>query len=371
MARGAIAEILDASLSEKPVHLHLYAKRVKTFRFKRKPVKTAVDALAAYGGKVEKLMEQSLLRHADPEFADAILYPIRTGGKRVRPALTILSCLASGGSEEQAYPAAAAVELVHNYSLILDDIIDHSEVRRGQPTLWKKYGLSTAILVAVHYRETVSELLNETPDPKLFNEIAARTVKLIVDGERLDILFEQAGRSDEPYIVSNRRRHVSLNDYFAMIERKTAVLIQTACEFGALSARAPPDYVRALSEYGYSLGMAFQVGDDIIDIFGVEEKTGKVVGGDIREHKLGNIVLLLAVEEGSEKLREILSKNDVTSEDIKEAIELVRRTSARERAERIRNDYVQRALKALEPLPETEYKSILRDVAVFIMKREH
>ncbi|MEM3647049.1 MAG: polyprenyl synthetase family protein, partial [Thermofilum sp.] len=122
MARGAIAEILDASLSEKPVHLHLYAKRVKTFRFKRKPVKTAVDALAAYGGKVEKLIEQSLLRHADPEFADAILYPIRTGGKRVRPALTILSCLASGGSEEQAYPAAAAVELVHNYSLILDDI---------------------------------------------------------------------------------------------------------------------------------------------------------------------------------------------------------------------------------------------------------
>ncbi|MEM4761511.1 MAG: polyprenyl synthetase family protein, partial [Thermofilum sp.] len=147
--------------------------------------------------------------------------------------------------------------------------------------------------------------------------------------------------------------------------------IQTACEFGALSARAPPDYVRALSEYGYSLGMAFQVGDDIIDIFGVEEKTGKVVGGDIREHKLGNIVLLLAVEEGSEKLREILSKSDVTSEDIKEAIELVRRTSARERAERIRNDYVQRALKALEPLPETEYKSILRDVAVFIMKREY
>lgn len=334
-------------------------------------MKTAVDALAAYGGRIEKLIEQSLLKHADPEFADAILYPIRTGGKRVRPALTILSCLASGGSEEQAYPAAAAVELVHNYSLILDDIIDHSEIRRGQPTLWKKYGLSTAILVAVHYRETVSELLNQTPDPKLFQEIAARTVKLIVDGERLDILFEQAGRSDEPYVVNHRRRHVSLNDYLVMIERKTAVLIQTACEFGALSARATSSYVKALSEYGYNLGMAFQVGDDIIDIFGVEEKTGKMVGGDIREHKLGNVVLLLAVEEAGEKLREILSKSDVSSEDIREAIELVSRTSARERAERIRNEYVQKALKALEPLPETEYKSILKDIATFIMKREH
>lgn len=333
-------------------------------------MKTAIEALAAYGNKIDKLLEQSLLRHADPEFAEAILYPVKTGGKRVRPALTILSCLACGGSEEKAYPAAVAVELVHNYSLILDDIIDHSELRRGQPTLWKKYGLSTAILVAVHYRETISEVLNETPDPRLFHEIVAKTVKLLIDGERLDVLFEQAGRDDEPYVAAHRRRHVSLEDYLRMIGRKTAELIQTSCELGALSAGAPPEYVRLLRDYGYNIGMAFQVGDDIIDIFGEEEKTGKAVGGDIREHKLGNIVLLLAVEEGGEKLKAILSKSNLSPEDVKEAIDIVRRTSAKERAERLRDEFVTRALRALEPLPETEYKSLLREVAVFISKRE-
>ena len=315
-------------------------------------------------------MEQSLLKHAAPDFVEPVLYPVRTGGKRVRPALTILSCLASGGREELAYPAAIAVELVHNYSLILDDIIDHSELRRGQPTLWKKYGLTTAILVAVHYRETVSEVLNESPNPTLFHEIIARTVKLLVDGERLDVLMEQAGREDEPYVVSHRRSKVTLQDYLEMVSRKTALLIQTSCELGALSAGAPKDYVDALRDYGYNLGIAFQIGDDIIDIFGREEKTGKAVGGDIREHKLGNIVLLLAIEEGREDLRRYLTKSVLTSEDVAAAIEAVKSTAARERAEKMRKHYAERAIQALKALPRSEYRELLEEVATFIMERE-
>lgn len=330
-----------------------------------------LDVLAEYGSKIDSLMEQYLLRYADPEFAEAVLYPVRAGGKRVRPALAILSCLASGGREEQAYPAAIAVELVHNYSLILDDIIDHSELRRGKPTLWKKYGLSTAILVAVHYRETVSEVLNDSPDPRLFHDIIARAVKLLTDGERLDILFEQAGREDEPYVVQHRRRVVSLDDYLRMVERKTAALIQAACELGALSAGAPQATVQALSDYGYNLGVAFQVGDDIIDIFGEEEKTGKIVGGDIYEHKLGNVVLLLALEELGSSLTEVLAKNVVTREDAARAIELVRRTSAKQRAEELRNRYVEKALAALDKLPESKYRGLLRDLAIFIKEREY
>jgi geranylgeranyl diphosphate synthase type I len=329
-----------------------------------------LEVLAEYGSRVDSLMEQYLLRHADPEFAEAVLYPVRAGGKRVRPALAILSCLASGGREEQAYPAAIAVELVHNYSLILDDIIDHSELRRGKPTLWKKYGLSTAILVAVHYRETVSEVLNDSPNPRLFHEVIARAVKLLVDGERLDILFEQAGREDEPYVVQHRRRAVSLDEYIRMVERKTAALIQAACELGALSAGAPQPYVQALSEYGYNLGVAFQVGDDIIDIFGEEEKTGKKVGGDIYEHKLGNVVLLLALEELGAPLAEVLAKSVVTPEDVARTIDLIRRTSARQRAEELRNRYVERALAALERLPGSPYRDFLRDLAIFIRERE-
>ncbi|MGC9107624.1 MAG: polyprenyl synthetase family protein, partial [Infirmifilum sp.] len=228
-----------------------------------------VSLLAEYGKKIDPIMEKYLLKNANPEFQEAVLYPIKIGGKRVRPALTIISTLAVGGKAEEAYPAAAAVELAHNYSLILDDIIDHSEVRRGYPTVWKKYGLSTTILVAVHYRESIADALSDTRDPKTFHDIMARTIKLLTDGERLDILFEQSGREDEPYIVANRYRKISLEDYLNMIEKKTGVLIETSCVFGGLSVGiVEEEIIQALREYGRNIGIAFQISDDIIDIFG-------------------------------------------------------------------------------------------------------
>lgn len=331
-----------------------------------------LERLGEIGALVDPVMEKYLLRGASPEFQEAVLYQVRMGGKRVRPALTIASTLAVGGKEENALPAAAAVELAHNYSLILDDIIDHSELRRGKPTVWKKYGISTAILIAVHYRESISEALNDTPEPPVFHAIMAETIKLLTDGERLDILFEQSGRSDEPYVVEQRYRAVRLDDYLRMIERKTAKLIETSCVFGALSAGQRGEILEALREYGYNLGMAFQVGDDIIDIFGEEEKTGKRVGGDIKEHKLGNVVVLLALEEtrDKERLLAILRKEDVSWEEVKEAISIISETNAREKAEVLRRDYVSRALKALEKLPRSEYRDMLEELAVFIEKRE-
>ncbi|QOJ78061.1 polyprenyl synthetase family protein [Infirmifilum lucidum] len=332
-----------------------------------------VDLLVEYGKRVDPVMEKYLLRNTHPDFADAVLYPIRMGGKRVRPALTILSALAVGGKAEDAYPAAAAVELAHNYSLILDDIIDHSELRRGLPTVWKKYGLSTAILVAVHYRESISEALNDTRNPRVFHEEMARTIKLLTDGERLDILFEQSGREDEPYVVDRRYRRVTLSEYLEMVEKKTGVLIETACVFGGLSVEGVEvKTLDALREYGRNVGVAFQVSDDIIDIFGREEKTGKKVGGDIKEHKLGNIVILLALEElGDESiLRRILTKSDVLWEEVSLAINEIKKTGAYNKAEEVRRKYTRNALAALERLPDTPYRRMLEDLAIFIEKRE-
>ncbi|MCC6004608.1 MAG: polyprenyl synthetase family protein [Thermofilum sp.] len=333
-----------------------------------------LDVLGELGKAVDPVMTEFLVKNASPEFHEAVLYQIRMGGKRVRPALTIACCLAVNGKMQDALHAAAAVELAHNYSLILDDIIDHSELRRGLPTLWKKYGISTAILVAVHYRETISQVLNHTVDPALFNEIMAETIKLLTDGERLDILFEQAGRTDEPYVLENRYKKVNLNDYLCMIERKTAKLIETSCVFGALSARASEGLVKALREYGYNLGMAFQIGDDIIDIFGKEEKTGKKVGGDIKEHKLGNIVVLLALEElgpsDKERVLSILRKDDVSWEEVSQAIEIFSKTNAREKAEKMRKEFVSKAMISLQLLPQGEYRDILLELAEFIEKRD-
>ena len=333
-----------------------------------------LERLLKLGNLVEDALEKYLLIDADPEFREAVLYPVRSGGKRLRPALTIASSIAVGGRVEDALPAAAAVELAHNYSLIFDDIIDHSEVRRGQPTLWKKYGITTAILVAVHYRESISQAIGDTRDPKRFEAIMARTLKLLVEGERLDVLFEQAGRLDEPYVVENRRRAVTVNDYLDMVYKKTGALIETSCVFGALSGGAAEDAVRALGEYGRNLGLAFQIGDDIIDIFGREEKTGKKVGKDVEEHKLGNIVVLLALEElaGREKeeLLGILRSERVSPEQVRRAVELISSTRARERAEEMRRLYSANAVKAIELLPENEGKEMLRDLAGFVSFRE-
>ncbi len=326
------------------------------------------------GSLVDPWLERYLLRDSNPEFHEALLYPIRAGGKRLRPALTLAAAMASGGSIECATPAAAAVELAHNYSLILDDIIDHSELRRGKPTLWKRYGLSTAILAAVHYRESISQALNETRDPKLFNEIMARTLKLLTEGERLDVLFEQAGRTDELYVVEKRRQIVMLADYLDMVYKKTGALIETSCIFGALSAGAGAPIVEALGSYGRSLGYAFQIGDDIIDIFGREEVTGKRVGKDIEEHKLGNVVVLLAVEElngrDREELLAILRRDVVDASSVKKALELISSTRAREKAEELRKRYSEEAVRALSALPRSEGRSMLEALAEFVATRE-
>lgn len=335
-----------------------------------------LDKLTEFGGIIEPVMEKYLKRNADKDFLEAILYQVRTGGKRIRPALTLISAAAAGGSFKDALPAAAAVELAHNYSLIIDDIIDHSELRRGKPTVWKKYGISIALLVAIHYRESISEALNDTKDPKLFNEIMAKTIKLITEGERLDILFEQAGRDDEPYIIENRYKEIDLDKYLDMVYKKTGSLIETACLFGALSASRDEKTCFSLSNYGKALGIAFQIGDDIIDLFGSEKKTGKIIGGDILEHKLGNIVITLALKELKgeyrEKLLRILSSKNVTKEDIREAISIISsHTKAREKAEELRKRYVNKSIESLKDLPESEYKTLLISLAKFIERRDY
>lgn len=334
-----------------------------------------MEDLLRLGARVDPVIEKYLLEGADPEFHEAILYPIRTGGKRLRPALTLASALAVGGRLEDALPAAAAVEMAHNYSLIFDDVIDHSELRRGKPTLWRKYGLSTAILVAVHYRESIAQALLDTRDPATFSSTMAKTLKLLVEGERLDVLFEQAGRGDEPYVVERRRGAVSLSDYLDMVYKKTGALIETACLFGALSAGGGEAEAEALRRYGASLGIAFQVGDDIIDIFGREEVTGKKVGKDVEEHKLGNVVVILALEElppgEGEELRSILRADEVSGEGVRRAISLISKTRARSKAEDLRRRYVGEALRALDALPSSEGREMLRALAEFVASREY
>jgi len=331
--------------------------------------------LLEIGSRVEPYIEKYLRSYLDEEFSEVVLHQVKSGGKRVRPALTILCCEAVGGDPEDAMPAAAAMELIHNYSLIFDDIIDHGDFRRGLPTTRKLYGDVMAMLAGLHYREAICEAICDCKNSERLHRLVAKTVKLLVEGERLDVLFEQAGREEESYILRHRRKVVSKEEYIRMIRHKTGALIQASCLAGGIVAGAPENYLSALGEYGISIGIAFQIADDILDIFAEEKKLGKKVGKDIIEHKLGNIVILYALEELDEaerrRLLDIIRSPEVSEDMVKEAVKLINSTNARERAYGEGWAYVKKALKALELLPKSEAREILKGLAEFIISRSY
>ncbi len=326
-----------------------------------------------YGEDVEKALERYLSLDVDPSFRDAVMYQVRTGGKRIRPLITLLVADALG-DRRKALPAAAIVELIHNYSLIYDDIIDRSDLRRGKPTLRKLLGDYAAILVGIWYREAIEEAVLETPKPLAFMREVAKTIKSIDEGERLDILFERAGRED-PYFVGARPPTVAWDDYLRLVRLKTASLFSASAKFGALSVTEDQHVISEMARFGESLGIAFQITDDVLDVFGDVAKFGKEVGKDIKEHKLGNAAVLLALEEldaaDRSTLLGILSKDRVDDEDVRAAVGLISSTRARERAIGEARRYMDAALKSLGALPDAERRRELEELAMFVVFREY
>ncbi|MBS7645070.1 MAG: polyprenyl synthetase family protein [Candidatus Bathyarchaeia archaeon] len=330
-----------------------------------------LEDLLSIGRMVDPIIREYLARGASDPFKPILLHQFEAGGKRVRAALAILSCEASGGSRSTGLNGAALVELIHNYSLLVDDIIDKGDVRRGLPTTRALYSDAMALLAAMFYRESLEELAEACRNPREVRRIMVSTIKELIEGERLDILMEQAGRGG--YLEESRLRMVSVDDYMHMIGKKTAALIRASCEVGCVEAGAPEDLRSALSRYGWSIGLAFQVVDDFLDIYG--EETGKARGKDIQEHKLGNIAVLYALEALPERLRgrllSILGENTVSPEDLAEALELMDMTDARDRCRRLALRLVEEGKGNLSPLPETDAKHGLLELADFIADRTY
>jgi len=323
---------------------------------------------------INPVIEELLDSYVSEEIQKIVRYQTSTGGKRIRSILAVLSCRLLGGQTKDVLYPAAGLELLHNYSLIIDDIIDNSNLRRGLPTTWSKFGKSIAQCIAIDYSAAAFQAANQSSKPFIMSDLFAKTIKTIVDGEILDILFEQAGRDEEPYVLENRYREISQKDYFRMISRKTATLFQACCEAGAICAEAEQKEVDALKEFGFNLGMAFQIQDDILDIFGEEKTFGKKIGKDIEERKGGNIVIILALEElnsnGRNDLLELIRKERTDKKEIAAAIKLIEKTKAREKARLAGKKFIERARKNLEILPQNEWSDILREIAEFIIQRE-
>lgn len=321
---------------------------------------------------IEDFLLKALKSDASDELYEIVKHQVAAGGKRIRPAMTILCCMAVGGKSEAAIPAAAAIELVHNYTLIFDDIIDRSELRRGLPTVRAKYDNVMAILAGMHYREAIFEAAKQSPRPTEIEEILSSALRNIIEGERLDILFEQAGREAE-YIQKMMYKSISEKDYFEMIGKKTAALFEAACKVGGVVGNGPPDQVDALSRFGWNCGLAFQVTDDLLDITAKKEEFGKEIGKDIKEHKLGNLVILYSLKELSEvernRLFEILRSRVIGEAEVNEAIRTISSTSAVTQACKVSKDFASRARTSLNILPSSEAKNTLLEMAVFIDRR--
>jgi len=324
-------------------------------------------------GKIDPIIQKLLKLYIDKKFHGAISYQISTGGKRLRPALTIISCKLLGGKTKDVLFSAAGLEILHNCTLIVDDIIDHSRLRRKKPTTYFKFGKSVAECMNLDYLAAAFEGANRSKNPVLISEIFARTIKTILDGEIYDILFEQQGREDEPYVTKNRYQKIAEREYYKMVAKKTATLFQSCCEVGGICAGANKKQLAALKNYSFNLGMAFQIQDDILDIFGEEKNLGKKIGKDIEERKLGNIVILFALSKlpkgEKKKILEVIRKREIKNKDINKVIKLLEKSNSQQEAFRLEKFFIEKAKKNLEFLPQNKWNKILENFADFIIQR--
>ncbi len=330
----------------------------------------SLTEIISVGRKVDPVILRALSHDSAKEFRPSLYYHFQVGGKRMRAAMVMLCCGASGGRIQNALNSAAAVEMVHNYSLVMDDMIDRGEIRRGKPTVRREFGDSTSLLIAMFYREVLDDLIQECPRRGVIREIAVKAMKEIIDGERLDLQFEQAGR-DDPFLTAHRIRKPSFQLYLEMIGKKTASLFQAAAEIGAHSAQTGPRIVHALGSFGWKVGLAFQVMDDVLDICG--EETGKQEAKDVVEHKLGNAAILMAMkylhEKDKAELQGILTSPRVSGRQAAKAKQLVMKTPAELACKQIASVYLQEAKEHLSVLGRSRYAVTLSDFGDRVIKR--
>ncbi|MEY2828717.1 MAG: hypothetical protein RIQ33_575 [Bacteroidota bacterium] len=296
---------------------------------------------------------------------EAIDYILQLGGKRVRPTLVLMGCELFDGKASNALPAAAAIELFHNFSLIHDDIMDHAPLRRGKPTVHEAYDLDTAILsgdaaMVMAYDELIKlEIPKISSAIKLFNKTALE----VCEGQQMDMIFET-------------KQKVTTADYLEMIRLKTAVLLGCAIQLGAMMADADEKQQKLIYEFGMETGLAFQLQDDILDTYGDPKTFGKQVGGDILQNKKTFLLLTAFENADPTQLTDLLfwlMKNEPKKRQEKvEAIKkLYDELNVRDVAEMQMKLHFDKALQAVEGLEiDTTKKQVLIDFATSLMKRE-
>ena len=316
-----------------------------------------------YQKELEKLEKKLsvLLENKEPKsLYEPCSYVIRSGGKRLRPFLVLISAKAAGGKFSQAYNAAIAVELVHNFTLVHDDIMDNADLRRGRPTLHVKYDMSTAILAGDNLIVLAYQFLLK--DSKInSNKVTSTFTQGIIDvceGQSLDKDYEV-------------KEEVSLDEYMIMIEKKTAALAAMCCSIGAQIGGGSAREIKALTDYGMNLGIAFQIQDDLLDIIGKEE-FGKNVGGDLLEGKKTYLFLTAlskADGENKEDLIKVIKNKGIRKNQIKKYQKIYNDLGVIEDSRKAIEQYTNYALENLRYIKNKESKEMLEWLANSLIKR--
>ena len=308
---------------------------------------------------------EEYLKNGQPKsLYDATRYLPLAGGKRLRPCISMLSCDAVGGDVKRVMPFAVALELIHNFTLVHDDIMDKSRLRRNLPTVHIKFGEPTAIIAGDLLFAKAFEVMHDiSDDSSVFKRVdfgLINCVREICEGQQLDMEFE-------------RRQDVLEEEYLDMIRRKTAVLFKFAAEGGAILGGGTKKEIKALGEYGESLGLAFQIRDDYLDMSSDEGTLGKDIGNDIRNGKKTLIAVRSisnAVGDDKKLLEKIFGNGDASEQEVKRVYDLFKEMKSIEYAKNTALEYSIKAKKALDVLDDSDAKQVLIGLAEYSITRE-
>lgn len=310
---------------------------------------------------IDRRLNKTLKDRKPESLYKPVSYILESKGKRLRPLLVLLSAKAVGGNFKDVYNAAVAVEMLHNFTLVHDDIMDKADKRRGRLTLHKKYDLSTAILAGDSLLSVAYEFLLKDCNGNSKEVLDSFTKGLIevCEGQSLDTDFEQ-------------RSHVSIDEYIEMIRKKTAAMAGMCCEIGAYLGGGSSKQIKALFNFGINIGIAFQIQDDLLDIAGDEKDFGKTVGGDLITGKKTYLFLkALGKSKGEDKgaLQKVIERKGIRTNQVKRYKELYIKLGVLNEASAEIKQYTNKALKSLKLITDEGSREMLHWLADSLIKR--
>lgn len=322
-----------------------------------------MDFLDKYHTIITEAIKENTFQNKPAELYEPINYIISTPGKKLRPVIVLMANELFGGDIQKAIKPALAIEFFHNFTLIHDDIMDDAPLRRGMPTIHTLHGINLGILAGDALFIKAYQFFEDL-EPELFKKcikIFSETGAILCEGQQIDVNFETT-------------KNVSYDEYIQMITNKTGVLIASALKIGAIIANASEEDTQFIYDFGKNIGIAFQIMDDYLDVFGNQEHVGKKQAGDIYENKKTILYLLAKRHSTPEESKELdfwYSKKSDNIDKIYSVEKIFRRTKVAEKSLKLVKKYNELAIESLNKINISEEKKRpFIDLANYLLKRE-